>query len=101
MLTCLNNNIFNLADELLITYNQENEFESATSKITFPVLTEIFQNKRHKYKRCSVRVGPLTHIILYYTTPKHLRFPGYADLICLPGKNKTKLLLFLSPILSD
>ena len=48
--TCLHSNTtFNLADELFnITYNQPKKFESATSNITFSVVTEIFQNKGHQ-----------------------------------------------------
>lgn len=67
--------------------------ESATSKITFPVLTEIFQNKGHRYKWRSARADPLTHIIFHYTAPNLLRFPGYAAIICLPGKNKITVTL--------
>ena len=90
--TCLHSNTtFNLADELFtITYNQPKKFESATSKITFSVLTEIFQNKRHQW--VVVRVDPLSHIIPHYTAPNHLRFPGYADIIYLPGKNKSTVI---------
>ena len=82
------NTTFNLADELFnITYNQPKEFESTTSKITFSELTEIFQNKGHQ--RVMFRVDPLSHIIPHHTAPNLLRFPVYADIIYLPGKNES------------
>ena len=38
------------------------------------------------------RVDPLSHIIPHYTAPNRFRFPGYADIIYLPGKNESTAL---------